>query len=95
LTFLSGGVVTTLFDRQLVLIIVLILKSGTIALVPHYRNVYQFYANAVFNGFFTAGIDTTVNVWVNEMWGTDGSPYMQALHFFFGKFFVNFLLIFC
>lgn len=65
---LSDGLLNFAFNRQLLLISFLVLKSLTIFLVPQWTQVKQFYFNGFFNGFFTAAIIVMVNVWLNEIW---------------------------
>ncbi|XP_027198281.2 sodium-dependent glucose transporter 1A-like [Dermatophagoides pteronyssinus] len=65
---LINGFLNTYFNRQILLVIFLILKALTTFLVPHWTNLKQFYVNAFFNGFFTAAVVVMVNVWMNEMW---------------------------
>lgn len=69
------------FNRQILLVIFLILKALTTFLVPHWTELKQFYVNAFFNGFFTAAVVVMVNVWINEMWSwSSRKSYRQNNH---------------
>lgn len=68
-------------NRQIVVIVALVISGFAILAVPFVRNLYLYLVSEITYGFFTAIIDVASNAWILEIWNKGSNPYMQGLHF--------------
>lgn len=82
-----GGVLLSLIykkiNRQDGMVACMFLCSACLLAIPFTRDSLLFIAMEGIYGFFTGGVDCGSNAWIMELWPTNSSPFMQALHFFF------------
>ena len=73
-------------NRQLLLILFIILQSITITLLPGYSSLTMVFASLVFTGIGAGGWDSAVIIWLVDMWPTDiiNGPLIQVSQFMYG-----------
>src|SRR2546422_875945 len=63
-----SGFLYKYINRQLTLVVLLILHSITKPLPPHFPHVYLLFANMFLTGLGMGAWDNSQNVWLLEMW---------------------------
>ncbi|XP_054165097.1 sodium-dependent glucose transporter 1B-like [Oppia nitens] len=79
-----GGVAFNYVNRQLALIILLIISAFTLVATPYSGSLNVFFIIGAINGFAAGACDIGFHVWIIEMFEGGGGPLLQALHFSFG-----------
>uniref|UniRef100_T1JDA5 Major facilitator superfamily (MFS) profile domain-containing protein n=1 Tax=Strigamia maritima TaxID=126957 RepID=T1JDA5_STRMM len=73
-----------LFDSNLILFVSIIVLAVTLAVIPLCYTVILLALVLAIMGYFMGVIDTLANVCMITLYGKDVSPFLQALHFFYG-----------
>lgn len=81
-----GGFIYKLIDRGALYPIFILTKGLCVALIPLYANYYSFLFYSAMIGLVSGAADTSVNVWMIDIWKDKSAPFVQALVNFFLKF---------
>ncbi|UXI18778.1 hypothetical protein NH340_JMT04721 [Sarcoptes scabiei] len=79
-----GGLAFDYVNRQLLLILLLLLSAASLFATPYVPNISWLFVIAIINGFAAGACDVGFHVWILEMFQNGGGPLIQALHFSFG-----------
>lgn len=79
-----GGLCFNYVNRQLALVVMMIISGGSLFVTPYSGSLPLFYAMGALNGFSSGACDVGFHVWILEMFQDGGGPLIQMLHFFFG-----------
>lgn len=83
-----GGFIYKFVDRGALYPIFILTKGLCVALIPLYASYYAFLAFSSVIGLVSGAADTSVNVWILDIWGDQSAPYVQALQFFWALGFI-------
>ena len=78
---------TFIYERVNVLtigIVAVIISGAIMLLVPLVGNIWAIVTMFLFLGGANGVNEAAVNIYIIHLWGKEVTPYMQALHFFFG-----------
>ena len=79
-----SGALYKWINRQLTIVTLCIVLATTIALVPHFNQLWILFVALVFNGIGGGTWDSNNNVWLVEMWPTFNAPLIQVSQFMYG-----------
>lgn len=83
-----GGFIYKLIDRGALYPLFILTKGLCVALIPLYANYYAFLVYSALIGLVSGAADTSVNVWVIDIWKDRSAPFVQALQFFWSVGFI-------
>ena len=83
-----GGFIYKLLDRGALYPLFILTKGLCVALIPLYANYYAFLVYSAVIGLVSGAADTSVNVWVIDIWRDRSAPFVQALQFFWSVGFI-------
>ena len=83
-----GGFIYKLVDRGALYPLFILTKGLCVALIPLYANYYAFLVYSAVIGLVSGAADTSVNVWVIDIWRDRSAPFVQALQFFWSVGFI-------
>ena len=83
-----GGFIYKLIDRGALYPIFILTKGLCVALIPLYANFHTFLSYSAIIGLVSGAADTSVNVWVIDIWQDKSAPFVQALQFFWAVGFI-------
>ena len=72
------------FNRQLMLILFVMLMAVTITFLPHYGLFYIALPALVLNGIGSGAWDSATSIWLVDMWPIGNSPILQGSQFMYG-----------
>ncbi|XP_015917267.1 major facilitator superfamily domain-containing protein 4A isoform X2 [Parasteatoda tepidariorum] len=79
-----GGVLVQRISHYALLVMSIIMMCLTMAIIPFCKALWILAFVLAVMGFFMGLIDTVANVSMIRIYGKDVSPFLQALHFFYG-----------
>ncbi|XP_054161819.1 sodium-dependent glucose transporter 1-like [Oppia nitens] len=85
--YIMGSLIGFLYkyiNRQLTLIILLIIMGLTVIFIPYSEHLWQLYMYFVLIGMCAGTWNSTNNVWLIEMWQKQSGPIMQLSQFTYG-----------
>ncbi|XP_054721217.1 major facilitator superfamily domain-containing protein 4A-like [Uloborus diversus] len=71
-------------SHYILLVVSIIMMSFTMAIIPFCQALWVLAIVLAIMGFFMGTVDTVANVSMIRIYGRDVSPFLQALHFFYG-----------
>ena len=74
-----GGFIYKLIDRGALYPIFILTKGLCVALIPLYANYTAFLVYSALIGLVSGAADTSVNVWMIDIWHDKSAPFVQAL----------------
>jgi len=83
-----GGFIYKLIDRGALYPIFILIKGLCVALIPLYAKFHAFLVYSAIIGLVSGAADTSVNVWVIDIWKDKSAPFVQALQFFWAVGFI-------
>jgi MFS family permease len=83
-----GGFVYKVLNRGALYPIFILTKGLCVALIPLYATypLFLFFSGVI--GLVSGAADTSVNVWILDIWGERSAPFVQALQFFWAVGFI-------
>ena len=92
LFFCGGAILATfvysLIDRQALYPLCILTKGLCVALIPLYADFTAFLAFSAIIGIVSGTADSSVNVWMLDIWKDRSAPFVQALQFFWSLGFI-------
>jgi len=85
---LLGSFVYKYVDRGALYPLFILTKGLCVALIPLYANFSAFLAYSAIIGLVSGAADTSVNVWMLDIWQDKSAPFVQALQFFWAVGFI-------
>ncbi|KAF8790671.1 major facilitator superfamily domain-containing protein 4A-like isoform X1 [Argiope bruennichi] len=79
-----GGFLVQRINPYILLVVSIIMMGITMAIIPFCEALWILTLVLAVMGFFMGTIDTVANVSMIRIYGKDVSPFLQALHFFYG-----------
>ncbi|XP_022240996.1 major facilitator superfamily domain-containing protein 4A-like isoform X2 [Limulus polyphemus] len=79
-----GGLLLKRFTTNVMLIVGTTVMTITMAIIPFCNLLWTLGVVLAIMGFFMGTIDTVANVSMIQLYGKEVSPFLQALHFFYG-----------
>lgn len=79
-----GGIAFDYINRQVCLIVLMMLSSVVLIATPFVPSVPMFYLVGALNGVASGACDCGFHVWIMEMFQNAGGPLVQGLHTCFG-----------
>lgn len=90
--FCFGAITATfiysLIDRQALYPLCILTKGLCVALIPLYADFSAFLAFSAIIGIVSGTADSSVNVWMLDIWRDRSAPFVQALQFFWSVGFI-------
>ncbi|XP_035210516.1 major facilitator superfamily domain-containing protein 4A-like [Stegodyphus dumicola] len=79
-----GGILVQRISHYALLVLSITMMCITMAIIPFCKVLWILAFVLAVMGFFMGTIDTVANVCMIRIYGKDVSPFLQALHFFYG-----------
>ena len=76
-----GGFIYKFVDRGALYPLLILTKGLCVALIPLYASFQAFLSYSAIIGLVSGAADTSVNVWVIDIWQDKSAPFVQALQF--------------
>ena len=83
-----GGFIYKLIDRGALYPLFILTKGLCVALIPLYANYRAFLVYSAVIGLVSGAADTSVNVWIIDIWKDKSAAFVQALQFFWALGFI-------
>ncbi|KAG8198244.1 hypothetical protein JTE90_021501 [Oedothorax gibbosus] len=79
-----GGILVQRISHYILLVVSILMMCLTMAIIPFCQALWVLTFVLAIMGFFMGTTDTVANVSMIRIYGKDVSPFLQALHFFYG-----------
>lgn len=83
-----GGFIYRFLNRGALYPLLILTKGLCVALIPLYAKYNAFLCFSAIIGLVSGAADTSVNVWILDIWGDKSAPFVQALQFFWALGFI-------